>query len=755
VISASSQLKDIFYNSRTVNISAGCTIEYNMNLLLDNITISTTIDDDDYKTDIDAQAEEKRLNPYKKLFPIDSVLKPFRPTLSGIKYYINTDPTNSSHPEHTGDNKFYDYRTVPYPSTSPRVYYPGVTTYYKYWITPENTGVNATVKYVQSTASIIEAYATGSKVVYKTSADHGFTIGKRVTISGSGNSSLNLVNQVITSIPDSRTFSITNALSQVSETSLSKTATLVNSSGAADPTKPALANKIVIRFEKYHALPATCTVSIDYNDATTDVTLSPISVPSNGTLIIYWNGTAWSNTPPFSSSQAISYPAPKEIKSITINTPSAGTDRRIGLVEISARWVKDISSDLISFDISKESSSNANDILPVGNITANNLSLSLAKYDQSDLKVLTYNRDENWTVTPAPNDVIYFAKNAEIKPHLKVYHSDGAVTEGSSKYDRVEQGTFYLDSHNISQFGDVDVSALDGSKQLMETLIPDLVYEYAPVTSIITGMLDSIGFSNYNINIKLDGSNKSIDTSIPTLTLWWSENNKTVWDSIQELCRDIQMNAYFDENNILQFYTRDYLYTRSTADWEFYYAQSGNKLPNIVDFNKQELASANQVKVIWKTPMSSLYTQTATDLWASEPSFLISGGLRYEIQANTPAELVNFNIDIDNLDPFVSFESTFNYAGYFLVDSEIFEYDGIEFEYEPLNSTTKISVFVGSEADWAQYRSLSKTGPQYFKPTGRYRIKARGVFGTEKTYHPATSGATISNWYQIEEDVWK
>ena len=755
MISASSQLKDIFYNSRTVNISAGCTIEYNMNLLLDNITISTTIDDDDYKTDIDAQAEEKRLNPYKKLFPIDSVLKPFRPTLSGIKYYINTDPTNPSHPEHTGDNKFYDYRTVPYPSTAPRVYYPGVTTYYKYWITPENTGVNATVKYVQSTASIIEAYATGSKVVYKTSADHGFTIGKRVTISGSGNSSLNLVNQVITSIPDSRTFSVTNALSQVSETSLSKTATLVNSSGTATPTKPALANKIVIRFEKYHALPATCTVSIDYNDATTDVTLSPISVPSNGTLIIYWNGTAWSNTPPFSSSQAISYPAPKEIKSITINTPSAGTDRRIGLVEISARWVKDISPDLISFDISKESSSNANDILPVGNITANNLSLSLAKYDQSDLKVLTYNRDEDWTVTPAPNDVIYFAKNAEIRPHLKVYHSNGAVTEGSSKYDRVEQGTFYLDSHNISQFGDVEVSALDGSKQLMETLIPDLVYEYAPVTSIITGMLDSIGFSNYNINVKLNESNVSIDTSIPTLTLWWSENNKTVWDSIQELCRDIQMNAYFDENNILQFYTRDYLYTRSTADWEFYYAQSGNKLPNIVDFNKQELASANQVKVIWKTPMSSLYTQTATDLWASEPSFLISGGLRYEIQSDTPAELVNFNIDIDNLDPFVSFESTFNYSGYFLVDSEVFEYDGIEFEYEPLNSTTKISVFVGSEADWAQYRSLSKTGPQYFKPTGRYRIKARGVFGTEKTYHPATSGATISNWYQIEEDVWK
>lgn len=748
MIAASNDLKDIFYNSRTVNISAGCTIEYNMNALLDNVTISTTIGDADYIDDVSVNpGQEIRINPFKKLFPLDSILKPFRPILPGIKHYIQLDA------DHQSSNRFYDYRTIPYPSSSPRVYYPGVTSYYKYWVTPKNTGVNATVKYVQSTASIIEAYATGQKVVYKTSSDHGFTLGKRVTITGSGNTSLNLANQVITSVPDSRTFSVTNSLAQVSTTGLSKTATLVNSSNVATPTKPALANKIVIRFEKYHSLPSTCSVVITYNDNTTD-SPAAFNVPSNGTLNIYYNGTAWSTSSPFSSSQAISYPAPKEIKTIYVTTPSAGADAIIGLVEISARWVKDISSDLISFDISKESTSNPNDILPVGNITANNISLNLAKYDQSNLKVLTYNRDDNWTVTPAPNDVIYFAKNAEIRPHLKVYHSLGAVTEGSLKYDRVEQGTFYLDSHSISQFGDVQINGLDGSKQLMETLIPDLVYEDAPVTSIITGMLDSIGFSNYNINISVNESNVSIDTSIPTLALWWSENNKTIWDSIQELCRDMQMNAYFDENNILQFYTRDFLYNKSSVDWEFYYNQSGNKLPNIIEFDKQELASANQVKVIWKTPMSSLYTQTATDLWASEPSFLISGGLREDISADTPAELVNFNLDIDNLDPFVRFESTFNYSGYFLVDSEVFEYDAIEFSYVPLDGVQPLTAFISSEADWAQYRSLSKTGPQYFKPTGKYRIKARGVFGTEKTLHKSTGSTQISTWFQIEEDEW-
>jgi hypothetical protein len=214
------------------------------------------------------------------------------------------------------------------------------------------------------------------------------------------------------------------------------------------------------------------------------------------------------------------------------------------------------------------------------------------------------------------------------------------------------------------------------------------------------------------------------------------------------------MNAYFDENNVLQFYSRDYLYSRTNVDWEFYYAQNGDNLPNIIDFSKQEVASANQVKVIWRTPMSSLYKQTAVDLWASEPSFLISGGLRYDIQANTPAELVEFNIDIDNLDPLTSIESTFNYSGYFLVDSEVFEYDAIEFEYEPLDSATKQVVFVGSESDWAQYRALSKTGPQYFKPTGKYRIKARGVFGTAPSYHKATGTGTLTAWTQIIEDQW-
>jgi hypothetical protein len=747
VITASPSLKTLFYESNSVKSSIGCTIEYNMNQMLDNILVSTTITDNDYKSTIEpVSGQEIRINPFRKLFPIDSILKPNRPVYPGVKYYILRDS------DHTGPNVFYDYKTTPYPSNSPRVYYPAVETAYKYWVAPAGSGINLNITYIIATATVNEAYSTGTKVVYKTTADHGFKVGNRVTISGAGASSLNLTNQLITSIPDSKTFEVLNTVASTQATGLSKTATLVNSAGTATPTKPALSNKIMVKFEKYHSLPATCTMVITYSDNTT-ASPSAFSVPSSGILNIYYNGTTWSSNPPFNSTQPISYPAPKEIKSIAITTPSAGSGGIIGIIEVSARWIKNISSDLVSFNIEKESTSNPEDILPVGNITANSLSLDLVKYDQSNLKVLAYNRDSAWTTTPVPNDVIYLYKNAEIKPHMRVFHSNGSVVEGSTRYDIVEQGTFYLDSFNISQFGDVSIDALDGAKYLMETVCPDLVYELTPVTSILMSLLDSIGFTNYNMNVLLNNSNVLIDKSIPVLTTWWTEDSKTVWEAVQELCRDIQMNAFFDENNILQFYTRDKIYSDQTVDWEFYYNKTGNKLPNIVTFNKKEIMSANQVKILWKVPKSSLYTQSASDLWSSDPSFLIAAGLRYDIESTTPAELVNFHLDIDSMDPYVKFETSFSYNGYFLINSEIFEYDAIEFEYEPLNSTTKIPVFVANQGEWAQYRSLSKVGSESFKPTGKFRIKRRGVFQTEKRTHKATS---IDNtiWSQIVEDEW-
>jgi hypothetical protein len=73
-------LENVFYNNTSVTTNIGCTIEYNMNSMIDGVAAITTSTDADYIAGVDTAAGTVlKANPYKKLFPIDSVIKPFRP----------------------------------------------------------------------------------------------------------------------------------------------------------------------------------------------------------------------------------------------------------------------------------------------------------------------------------------------------------------------------------------------------------------------------------------------------------------------------------------------------------------------------------------------------------------------------------------------------------------------------------------------------------------------------------------------------
>jgi hypothetical protein len=87
------------------------------------------------------------------------------------------------------------------------------------------------------------------------------------------------------------------------------------------------------------------------------------------------------------------------------------------------------------------------------------------------------------------------------------------------------------------------------------------------------------------------------------------------------------MTAVFSYNNVLQFYSRNWIFdsTRST-NWSFRSETSGSDLSNILSFNKNDLASANQVKVFWNNVSTSNYIQGAQDIWKSDPYFLRSNG---------------------------------------------------------------------------------------------------------------------------------
>ena len=723
-------LENVFYNDTAITLNTGCTIEYNMNSMIDNVSVvyNSASYESLYKV-VDGK------NTFKKLFPIDSIIKPFRPIESGIKYYIFLDNEHTAYP-------FDSIRKIDYSSSKPRLYYAGVQNFYKYWVSAQDQNMDLVVKYSQLTNTVTEAYSTGSQIVYTTQQGHGLTSGQTITISGLSTSAFNLTNATIYSVPSTNTFTIANAATGTRVTGATATATL------SAATKTALTNKIIVRFEKYHVLPSNCTITITKSDGTTSSTTIN-SIPSDGEVILHYHGgtPSWQT----SISEPNTYADPIAIKSIRVQATNPGNGRVIGLIEVSARWVKDITSDTVGFEIQKESSASSEDILPIGKVTANNLNLSILKYDEDTRKIVEYDRS-----SALDSSLIYMVKNAELRPYFKVYHS-GATTV-SGEYDKIYQGIYFVDSWNISDYGDTNVMALDGAKYLMETVAPERVFESYSVVSILRAMMDSIGFSSYNFNYSVS-DNKVDDSSIPTFSYWWTDGTQTVWDIIQELCRDIQMNAIFDNDGVLQFYSRNYIYNNSRSiDWEFYYEEESGKLPNIVNFNVKEIAAANQVKVIWTVPTTSDFVGGSSFLWSAPTTLLSAGSLiTAGVTASSPWVGDAIELEISQMDSYSVINSAFAFNGYFLVDSEIIEYDAIKYQYQSAETGAIETAWVSSETDLSRIKNLSNGVIDYqsntdtfsakLKPLPLYRIKKRGALGTIPAAHsPTANGFATGEW---------
>ena len=770
MISSSSDLKKLLYSSTSININAGCTVEYNMNNMINNITVTTAATDQNYISGIQSVGTTSQFNSYKKLFPVDSIVKPFRPIRSGVKYYLILPSDLTSAP-------FDPYTKIEYvTSGKARVYYPGLVNSYKYWVSPIAQAADVTVNYSQSQISIESAYSTGTvnmvdsdgdgisetilddladirkEIFYKTSAPHGLTTNLRVTITGFTNTNFNLTNRPIKRIVSETEFVLeypTEYHMGIANESGggARQLQIVNASGTAISTKPALANKILIKFEKTHLIPTSSTVTITY---LTGISPGPIVVSStayaaDGALTLYWNGTTWSTTVP---SEPRTYAAPKEIKSIRVVTSAASAERLIGITEISARWEKDLSSDLISFNIQKESSLSEDSLLPVGTITANSAQFNFAKFDQSAIKVLEYDIEDSWATSP--EDIIYLYKSAMLFPHFKIIYPQGSITSGSIKYDMVKQGTFYMDTFSVDDYGQFNIVALDGAKYLQEVLPVGLHLQNCPMTSVIACMLDSVGFTNYNFNL----SAQNQDNSIPSVVSWWTDQEKTAWDYLQEICRDIQMNAFFDENNILQFYSRDNMYNKSQVDWKFYQGIGSVTIgldtitaaPSIISFSKNEIPTASQVRVKWAPPISSLYNQEddQENLWESPATYIYAGPLQTDISATAEPRTIDFRLGKSpGKFPILS---TFNFSGYFLLNSEIFEFDAIQYTYRALSDNQQKVEWITSKTELDAIRSISDQDIDTFRPTGKYRIKDRGLFGTKRSAHQRVTANTNTNW---------
>lgn len=754
MIQVSNDLKDLFEKNHTVKIGSGALLEHNMNSMLQNITVTTTSTDQDY---IGQVTPTIKINPFKKLFPVDSIIKPFRPREGGVKYYVDSD---SEYP--LSDGEYYSsLRVFEYPSDMPRIYYAGATNDYQYFLTPKGKMLDVKIKYVHETAVVKEAYSTGEKVFFTTNESHGFTSGMVVTVTGMG--PLSIAGQ-ISSIPEKNIFMIndTVAAQKITQSGLAE---------LSDPTKPALTNKIVATFEKFHYVPSNCYIYIK-KPGQPEQSLGQFSISDNKIILHYQdlNGTfQWVKLSEDVWNSDFKYAEPIEIEHIRITAANA-TDKMIGLIDLSPRWVQDISNDIVSFEIQKESSANSEDVLPIGKVTSNSLSMSIARYkdmqnNQDKLQIVNYNFDND----PLDSSLVYMFSKSMLIPYFKVFHNNATTVAGS--YDVVSQGQFYLDSWEIKNRGDASIEAFDAAKILMDSFAPERYYESFTAVGIITALLDSVGFTSYNFNLvtvanTILGVDVYEDYSVPVINYWWSDGTKSVWECLQEICNDIQMNAIVDEEGVLQFYSRDYMY-ESTGSFqtEFTYDLDNDTLPNIASFSHKEIPSANQVKIIYDSPFNSNLVGTSENLFVAPVSYLAAGALISPITTTNPIEGQAIEIQIDQMTEFNNIQSPFAYQGYIVINSEIIEYDAIEYKLILKdNSANQVKyVWVESEADVAKYRNIARarsfdgsTGSldSTFAPSNKLRVKKRGALGTTISSHELTAKAFEGGKWKAYKASW-
>lgn len=668
MISAPSRVSDILKNNVSVSYGLGCTYDINVNSMVDL----------DYAT-ITSTSEYTTINgkqPFKRLFPLDTIIKAYRPTGSGVKYAIDGDVASGT---------WADPKNLTYNPTSGnkyRVYYPSSDLSYKYWITPKDTNAGITIAYKKSDAYV--------KTVY--------------------------------------------------------------------------ANKIVIKFEISHATPSAWTVSLDGSQIASGTSAQITSFTAQpyeaGILTLYYNGTTWSST-----ESSLNLNSTKSFNTISMTATNPGG--YVGVIEIAPHWVQDLADVIVSLNISKETSASTEDLLPVGNVTANSLSLDLNSYQANSIKFKVY--DKTNTIS---TDNIYLIKSAEVKPYIKLYdngNSVGTLTDSKGQYFKINQGTFYVDSWSMSEFGDVQIFGLDCAKILQETICPDMICEKYSSAAIIRQMLDSVGFINYKFNYKKTGETIS-DSSVISPNYWWSDSTQTVWTNIQDLCRDAQISAIVDENNVLQFYTRDYLYDSSrTSSWTFRDKPSGADLSNIISLNKQVLPTANQVKVFYYTTTMSTYENSSHKIWDSGDTWLAAASLKNNLldsddPAVTPA--TTFYIGLQPIDLYeggINKDDTlYSYSGFLLINSEIVEYDAIEYQYTQIGTNTQVKVDITGPSDLLKYKgdavvNQTADGSSYvpsIMPTGRYRIKTRGALGTKKESHFVSSTDTLAGWVGKSNIRW-
>ena len=490
-------------------------------------------------------------------------------------------------------------------------------------------------------------------------------------------------------IPTSRTYMVDKNVPYtyfLAQGSAIATINYKNKAGSA--AQNILTNKISVRVETGHGSNA---ISIG--------SLYSGSVPTSGVVDIWYNGTSWTTTEPST------YASPQSISSLIV-TVSGGTFNSI--IEVSPKYVLDVTDRIVSASVDKDDSMN-DDKLPVGMLTANSASLNLS--------------------TLVPNDIVQFNRGDSIVSNKVMVTNNIKINIKFVLEDThsVQQGIFYINDFSSDDYGNYSIRSLDVAKFLQEVPCPEIMIRDASFQAIMWRVLDAVGFVDYDFS--------KCTADILTCRYWWGSSNKSVWQAIQEICRESQTIAYVNESGTLVFVDRNTFYSSiPNYTWTFRSTPLANMKPDIISLNSASKPTTNAVKIKYNIPTTSSQEASSQPLWTEQsPSTLFASPFK---------GIASGYILYPERGVFSDVIPT-RFNSYVLIGGEVIEYDAIRFQ------SPDGEVDISSAGQYLELRAKHNNN---LKPVGKLKIKTRNAFGSPNTTaNPVQTPALILNGYSAKQ----
>jgi hypothetical protein len=544
--------------------------------------------------------------------------------------------------------------------------------------------------------------------------------------------------------------------------------------------KPILSNKIVIKF---NTLITTPTIKVKINDAFITVDGSEnISIPANsdsfvpGVLILYWTGSAWTKTkwsemPAFTNSGSISKATTISKISVTqisvakrsqfdsYTSQDAQSDfKSMHIIELSPRLEIDLSSFVENVSIEKSLDSQST-VLPISSVNADTMSVRL-----SSIPLINNNSLVNIFSSQSDNESVVLKnllrKNVKFYVNFNVFeYADlSAGTVSTSNY-YIPGGVFYSDNWDEEDINTVSVQCFDVSRYLQSMPAPDYVANLKSVFEIITNILDTVGFTDYDYDsLYKVCNNKAIPMDISYF--YCNSKDSTVIDVLNKIFIAYQIGCFIDEYGVMKFLSLyDILSSTnsvlSISDFDIQqegFSLSNKAKPGKISLRyqspkvKQSPSLQNVTNPAIADSPSFVYTTSNDVVWQQQS--IDSVGFNYiKDGMDKDSNVLNINVnDLQNI------FHTFNRdaSGYVFIENEITSFLYKEYRISKADNT---SVLVSIKNNLELESEINKFIKQYsvglktsdgtekqdydviVTPTGNITNVQRGMFGTLPAEH--------------------